>query len=211
MNISFPQLFMLVTALSLDAFAASFVYGADNVKIPAASVAILTSLSTGILFVFLFLGKWLGMFISPAATSVLCFLILFLLGMVKLFDSTVKSLIRKSAIGKKKVCFSISNLNFILTVYADPSTANGEDITILSPGEALSLGIALSLDSAAAGFSAGMMILHLPMALVLSLLLNMAAILGGGFLGRALVKKINMDLSWLSGILLLVLAFSKLF
>lgn len=211
MSISFPQLFMLVTALSLDAFAASFVYGADNVKIPAVSVAILTALSTGILFFFLFPGKWFGTFISPTTTSVLCFLLLFILGLIKLFDSTIKSLIRKSGIGRRKVCFSISNLNFILTVYADPATANGEDITILSPVEALSLGIALSLDSAAAGFGAGMMSMHLPMMLLLSLLLNMAAILGGEFLGRVLVKKVNMDLSWLSGVLLLVLAFSKLF
>ena len=43
MNTSFPQLFLLITALSLDAFAASFVYGTDRVKIPAASVAVITA------------------------------------------------------------------------------------------------------------------------------------------------------------------------
>ena len=34
-----PQLIMLVTALCLDSFAASFVYGAERIRIPAASVA----------------------------------------------------------------------------------------------------------------------------------------------------------------------------
>ena len=55
MNTSFPQLFLLITALSLDAFAASFVYGTDRVKIPAASVAVITALSTGILVLFLWI------------------------------------------------------------------------------------------------------------------------------------------------------------
>ena len=77
-------------------------------------------------------------------------------------------------------------MNFILTVYADPSAANGEDIAVLSPVEALSLGLALSLDSAAAGFGAGMMVTHLPLTILLSLLLNTAAVLLGSFLGRTL-------------------------
>lgn len=211
MIFSFVQLLMLLTALSLDAFAASFVYGTDNVKIPVASVSIITALSTGILFFFLVLGKWCGALISPGTTSVICFLLLFLLGLVKLFDSTLKSLIRRSGCSHKKMRFSISDLNFILTVYADPSKANGEDIAVLSPAEALSLGIALSLDSAAAGFGAGMAVLHLPMALFFSALFTIAAILSGSHLGRFLSKKISPDLSWLSGILLLILAFSKLF
>lgn len=211
MSISLSQLFMLIIALSLDAFAASFVYGADNVRIPASSVAIITSLSTGILFIFLLLGKWLGAFIPAFAASFLCFLILLTLGLIKLFDSTLKSMIRKSGICKKKVCFSFSDLNFILTVYADPEKANKEDISVLSPMEALSLGIALSLDSAAAGFGAGMMVLHLPAILLLSLFFNTAAVLFGCYLGRTMIKKTNLDLSWLSGVLLLVLAFLKLF
>ena len=202
MNTSFPQLFLLITALSLDAFAASFVYGTDRVKIPAASVAVITALSTGILVLFLLLGKWFGGLIPPRATSVL--------GFIKLFDSTIKSFIRKSDFFERKVCFSISNLNFILTVYADPSAANGEDIAVLSPVEALSLGLALSLDSAAAGFGAGMMVTHLPLTILLSLLLNTAAVLLGSFLGRTLAKRSSLDLSWLSGLLLMGLALGKL-
>lgn len=210
MNVTFPQLFLLITALSLDAFAASFVYGTDNVKIPAVSVAVISGLSTGILLFFLLLGKWFGALIPPDVTAVLSFLLLFLLGLVKLFDSTLKSLIRRSKSSSKKLCFSISDVNFILTVYADPATANREDIAILSPFEALSLGIALSLDSAAAGFGAGMMVLHLPATILLSLALNTAAVLLGSWLGRVIVKRSNLELSWLSGLLLILLACSKL-
>lgn len=210
MNMSFAQILILVTALSLDAFAASFVYGTDNVKIPAASMAILTALSTGILLVSLLLGKWIGFFLTAGTAKAICFLLLFLLGLIKLFDSTLKSAIRKSGLQKKKMSFSFSNLNFILTVYADPAIVNKADISVLSPSEAASLGIALSLDSAAAGMGAGMMVLHLPLILLLSILSNMAAILSGSYLGRAAAGRMKADLSWLSGLLLMVLAFSKL-
>lgn len=202
---------MLVTALSIDAFAASFVYGTDRVKIPVSSVAIITSLSTGVLVLFLLLGSGLGTFISPKATSVICFFILFLLGLIKLFDSSIKRLIRKYKSLDKKLCFSVSGLTLILTIYADPQTANGEDITVLSPGEAFSLGIALSLDSAAAGIGAGMMAIHLPLTILLSLATGVAAILSGSFLGNTVAKKTSLDLSWISGVMLIILAFSKLF
>lgn len=210
MNFPFIQLFLLVIALSVDAFAASFVYGTDRVKIPAASVFVITALSTGILVLFLLLGQWFGSMIPAGATSILCFLILFILGLVKLFDSTIKTLIKKTEFYERRVCFSISHMNFILTVYADPSAANGEDVAVLSPLEALSLGLALSLDSAAAGFGAGMMVTHLPLTILFSLVLNTAAVLVGSTLGRTIANRSSLDLSWLSGLLLIGLAIGKL-
>lgn len=211
MNFPFIQLLLLVIALSVDAFAASFVYGTDRVKIPAASVFVITALSTGILVLFLLLGRWFGSLIPVRATSVLCFLILFILGFVKLFDSTIKSLIKKTEFYERRVCFSFSHMNFILTVYADPSAANEEDVAVLSPLEALSLGLALSLDSAAAGFGAGMMVTHLPLTIFLSLALNTAAVLLGSVLGRTIASRSSFDLSWLSGLLLIGLAIGKLY
>jgi len=204
------QLILLVTALSLDAFAASFVYGAERVRIPAASVAVLSGLSTGILVIFLLIGKGVGSFISPEITSFICFFILFFLGCVKLFDSTLKSLIRRFPVPERKLKFSVSRLHFILTVYADPAAANTDDITVLSPSEALFLGLSLSLDSAAAGFGAGMTVSHLPLIILLSLGLNTAAVLGGSRLGRGLASRTSLDLSWLCGLLLIVLAFMKI-
>lgn len=211
MDSLFPQLFLLITALSLDAFAASFVYGTDRVKIPAASVAVISALSTGILVLFLLLGKWFGGLLPPNFTTILCFVILFLLGCIKFFDGTIKSLIRRCDFFEHRLTFSISHLNFILTVYADPSVANGEDVTVLSPAEAISLGMALSLDSAAAGFGAGMMVMHLPLTVILSLALNTAAVLGGCRIGYVLAKRSSLELSWLSGLLLMGLALAKLF
>lgn len=51
------ELLILVVALSVDAFAASFVYGADRVKIPVSSVLVIAGISSGILFLSLGLGE----------------------------------------------------------------------------------------------------------------------------------------------------------
>jgi len=205
-----PQLIMLVTALCLDSFAASFVYGAERVRIPAASVAVLSGLSTAVLILSLLLGSGVGHIVPQRLTELFCFLILFLIGFVKLFDGALKSLIRRFPLPEKRLKFSVSQFHFILTVYADPAAANEEDISVLSPSEALFLGLSLSLDSAAAGFGAGMTAFSLPLITLLSLGLNTASVLLGSCLGKRLASRSSLDLSWLCGLLLIALAFFKL-
>ncbi len=205
-----PQLIMLVTALCLDSFAASFVYGAERVRIPAASVAVLSGLSTAVLILSLLLGSGVGHIVPQRLTDLFCFLILFLIGFVKLFDGALKSLIRRFPLPEKRLKFSVSQLHFILTVYADPAAANEEDISVLSPSEAFFLGLSLSLDSAAAGFGAGMTAFSLPLITLLSLGLNTASVLLGSCLGKRLASQSSLDLSWLCGLLLIALAFFKL-
>ena len=205
-----PQLIMLVTALCLDSFAASFVYGAERIRIPAASVAVLSGLSTAVLILSLLLGSGVGHIVPRRLTELFCFLILFLIGFVKLFDGALKSLIRRFPLPEKRLKFSVSQFHFILTVYADPAAANEEDISVLSPSEAFFLGLSLSLDSAAAGFGAGMTAFSLPLITLLSLGLNTASVLLGSCLGKRLASRSSLDLSWLCGLLLIALAFFKL-
>ncbi len=205
-----PQLIMLVTALCLDSFAASFVYGAERIRIPAASVAVLSGLSTAVLILSLLLGSGVGHIVPQRLTELFCFLILFLIGFVKLFDGALKSLIRRFPLPEKRLKFSVSQFHFILTVYADPAAANEEDISVLSPSEAFFLGLSLSLDSAAAGFGAGMTAFSLPLITLLSLGLNTASVLLGSCLGKRLASRSSLDLSWLCGLLLIALAFFKL-
>lgn len=207
---SLIEILLLVIALSIDAFAACFAYGTNNVKIPPASAVIITTISSGILVVFLFLGKFIGSFIPISFTTALCFCILFLLGFLKLFDSSIKVILRKLESSSKNYSFSLSGLKFILIVYANPDAANKEDISILSAGEAISLGIALSLDSAAAGLGAGVMSFSPVQVCFFSFLTGLLAITLGSRLGNRIAKKTNRDLSWLSGLMLILLAFLKL-
>ena len=76
--------------------------------------------------------------------------------------------------------------------------------------EALYLAIALSLDSIAIGFGSGIGNSNYIVVIILSLIWDIIAIWSGLFLGRKFVERTNIDLSWLSGIMLIILALLKL-
>jgi len=208
------ELLILVVALSVDAFAASFVYGADRVKIPVSSVLLIAGISSGILFLSLGLGDRVEDWMPEGAVRHASFFLLFLLAVIKLFDSSVKSLIRRMGTIHKKMDkrlkVSVFNLHLILSVYADVEKANPDD-SVLTPAEALSLGTALSLDSGLAGIGAGLVSGHLWTAVLFSMAANITAVAAGSRLGRLTARKINLNLSWISGLLLLLLAVGKLF
>ncbi|WP_051365849.1 hypothetical protein [Metaclostridioides mangenotii] len=101
----FLEIFLLVIALSIDSFVASFAYGANKIKIPISSVAVINIICTLVLGVSLFLGSAIGSYIPSNLTKIICFSILFFIGLIKLFDSTSKSFIKKTTISIKKLTF----------------------------------------------------------------------------------------------------------
>lgn len=204
------KLILLIIALSIDAFAAGFAYGADHVKIPPLSAAIVALLSDFLLILSLMAGNLFKAYIPPALTTFLSFAILFALGTLKLFDSSIKKKIKENRFTGKELQMSFKNLRFILTVYARPQEANTVDIEVLSPAEAFSLGLALSLDSAAAGIGAASSEFSLPLTALLTFIISIAAVFGGCEAGRLAASKSKFNFSIIGGLLLLLLAFSKL-
>lgn len=201
---------VLVTALSVDAFVASFAYGTNKIKIPFRSVAVITLVCSAILAVSLSLGTLVRPYVPAHLAGVVCFAILFLLGIVKLCDSALKSMIRKSQGLHKKISFSALHLDFILDVYANPENADCDCSKTLSPAEAAPLAVALSLDGLAVGFGAAIASVDPVQAVLFSLAANIIAVGFGCFVGNKVAEKLSLDLSWLSGLLLMVLAFLKL-
>lgn len=200
---------ILVTALSIDAFVACLAYGTNKIRIPLLSAAVLDGISSGILFLFLLAGSIIGPLLPEPVVKLFCFAVLFGLGIVKLFDSSLKALIRKNGQTTPQLSFSFLKFRFILTVYADPNKADTDASSSLSPREAVSLGTALSLDSAAVGFGAGILPLHAGWTALFSLTVGACAIFSGCFLGNQVAKRSSLNLSWLSGLLLILLAFLK--
>lgn len=201
---------LLVAALSVDAFTASFAYGTDKIRIPAASVVVISGICSGILAVSLFVGKGVAAWVPGWVTGYICFGILLALGLIKLFDSSIKSIIRKRDHFSKEIRFSMFSLNLILHIYADPQDADLDSSRRLSPKEAATLALALSLDGLAAGFGAGLASVNPFLAVAFSLIVGALAIVLGSFLGNRLAEHISVDLSWVSGAMLIVLAFLKL-
>ncbi len=117
---------LIALALSVDSFVAAFSYGASKIKIPFSSVGIISVTSSLITGLSMLTGSFVKDYIPSGFTTLLSFGILFLLGVLKLFDSS------------------------------QPKNADKDHSQSISPKEALSLSAALSLDGCAAGFGASL-------------------------------------------------------
>lgn len=200
---------LLVVALSLDAFVACFAYGTKQIKVSRASLFVINAVCTSMLGLSLFVGASVRPWLSPRIASGVCAGILTAMGMIKLFDWYIKAMIRRHASLSKSIRFSAFSLRFILSVYADPEAADQDLSRVLSPGEAASLAVALSLDGLAAGFGAGLLPVSFLLVLLMSFLSGAAAVLSGCWIGNRVAKAASLDLSWLSGALLILLALLK--
>ena len=205
---------LLVSALSLDALVAAFGYGAGKIKIPFNSTLIINLICTAFLAASLFAGKAVSGFLSPGVRKYICFSLLLLIGLIKLCDGLLKSYIRKKKTFDKSIRFKFLSLKFILNVYADPETADADASKILTVGEAAALAVALSVDSLAVGLGLGFDSANpwiYAVMIAFSFVTGIAAVILGCFIGKRIAQKTPLNLSWLSGVILIVLAVSKLF
>jgi len=196
---------LFASTLSLDAMAAGFAYGANKTKIPIHSATIINLICSGILALSLFFGILLRPFLPQRLTVGLAFTLLFSIGIVKLLDGVMKSIIRKYSIDKK-ISGSLFNINFVLQLYANPQDADIDASKSISPTEAAILAVALSLDGMAVGFGAALANVNAIAVIAWSLLSNFAFLLLGCYLGSKVAQKSTVNVSWLSGVVLIVLA-----
>lgn len=201
---------LLVIILSLDAFVASFAYGTDKIKIPFSSVIVINLICSGILAIALFLGSIIKPFMPEHLTTVICFILLMGLGVVRFSATSIKGFLRKCDNHTKNLEFKFFDIHFLLRVYADSTEADKDHSRVLSPIEAASLAFALSLDGLALGFGTGLTEVSYIQVIIFSLISTMIAVLLGCFIGNKVAEKLNLDLSWLSGLLLIFLALMKL-
>lgn len=201
---------LLVLALSLDAFVASIAYGMNRIKMPFVSILIIDIVCSSFLAISIFLGGLIKYYLPPKATSIISFLILIVLGIYYLFEGIVKSFIKNRTFPKERIKVKLFDFRLIIDVYIDEVKADFDDSKKLNPKEALYLATALSLDSIAIGFSSGIGDINISLIILMSLLFHVFAIWSGLLIGEKLVEKSKVNLSWLTGIILIVLAFSKL-
>lgn len=206
---TFFQTLLLVTALSIDAFVASLAYGTAKIRIPASSVIVITLVCSLIFGVSLLFGSLIRPLVPQELTRFICCSILAILGFIKLCDSSIKHYIRKHQQKHKQFSFTALHLTFILNVYANPECADKDRSQTLSPKEAGALAAALSLDGLAAGFGAALGSVSVPQVLIFSLIFNILAVILGSAIGNRIAKSTSLDLSWISGVFLIVLAFLK--
>lgn len=207
----FAEAVLLASALSIDAFIACFAYGSNQIKIPAKSIQIINIICSIIFGISLLGGTWVRQYIPGRLTTLICFVILLVLGLVKLLDGITKSIITKYSGLKKQLKFSMFNFRFVLNLYANPEAADIDRSKSISPSEAASLAIALSLDGMAVGFGAAIGDINILAVFLCSVAANAVAIVLGLYTGQRVAKKLPFNIAWLSGAVLIIMAVVKLF
>lgn len=184
-------------ALSVDSFIAAFSYGTSKIKIPLPSVGIISVTGSLITGLSMLAGSFVKDFIPPGFTTLLSFGILFLLGVLKLFESS------------------------------EPANADKDNSHSISAKEALSLSAALSLDGCAAGFgaslsagtpaspgaaAAGTVSSLVPVAAVFlfSLIFGVLMVLAGSHIGNKTAGRLPIKPGIIGGLLLILLAVARL-
>lgn len=200
---------ILASALSIDAFVASFAYGGKSIKIPIQSILVISVICSTVIGISLLIGTIVRGFIPDSVTKIICFLLLFFLGLSQLLDSFTKSIIRKYGYIRGNFNFSIFNFRFVLSLYADPETADIDESKVISPVEASSLALALSLDGMGVGFGAALGNVNGLAVFICSLVTNFCAVLLGSKIGNKMAKNLPFNMSWISGSILIIMAVLK--
>lgn len=210
MSFALSSLALFLTAVSLDSLTAGFSYGTDGVHIKRLALLPLALVPALFITAAQGIGSLVGSFLPAGILPLLSFLLLFLIGIAKLFESLIRLLAKKHPSLMGNWGCKIKQLNIVFTVYLSPEEANRTELQVLSVMEALLLSLALSLDSILVGMAFCFTALS-PFLLFLSAALcNLLLFSGGYLLGRLLSRLLRFDLSWLSGLCLLLLAFRTL-
>jgi putative sporulation protein YtaF len=201
---------LLVSSLCIDSFVASIAYGTSKIHIPNISKIIINLVCTLTLACSLLIGSILKSFLPSNLPVILGFFLLMLLGIYRLFESIFKSYISKYSRSDKPLTFKIFDFKFILQVYADEIKADFDNSKSLNIKESFYLGLALSLDSLAVGIGSSLCNVNYFEVLILCFIIGLISVSFGSFLGKKFAQKLNLNLSWLSGALLILLAILRI-
>ena len=197
---------LLVSSLCIDSFVASIAYGTSKIRIPTLSKILINLVCTITLACSLFIGSIFKSFLPGNLPTILGFLLLMAIGIYRLFEYIFKAYISKCSKSNSPLTFKMFDFQFILQVYADEIKADFDNSKCLNVKESFYLALALSLDSLAVGFSSSLCNLNYIEVLILCFVIGMLCVSLGVFLGRKFAQKIHFELSWLSGLLLIILA-----
>ena len=201
---------LFMFAVSIDSLTAGFSYGTSKVRIKSISAVFLVFIPAVSITLMTRIGTLLFSFIPVRIFSVLSFLLLFFLACEKLIESLIRHLAGKYPNNVGNWAYKIKQVNIIFTIYFSPEDANKQDVQVLSAKEALFLSLALSLDSILASMAFSCQVSSLLFFFLLAIFFHFFLFLSGYMLGLAVSRKFTIDLSWLSGLFLLLLALCTL-
>lgn len=192
------SILLFTFSLSIDSFLMSISYGIHKIKIPISSNFLLSFISTFMLGISFLSANLLKNGCNNTFCTILSFLILFGLGIYRILETPIKHFV-----AKRKFHHSF------IRIYSDEKTADFDHSNHLSIKEAWVLGITLSLDSLASGIGIGLTTSSYSLFLLFTFLWSVLMIFLGTKLGKFLSYRSYWN--WLSGCLLIFLAFTRFF
>jgi putative sporulation protein YtaF len=197
---------ILVSSLCIDTFVASMAYGTDRIKIPLTSNIVINLICSLFLGLSLALGSVFRELLPTSMAIGLSFFLLFSLGIFRLFESFFKTYVQKFSNLGAPLTFKLFDFKFVLEIYANETKADYDKSKKLTTKEAVYLAVALSLDSLAVGFGSSLIAINYFQVLVLSFIVGVCSLFLGVCLGKKFIEKVDINLSWFSGSMLIILA-----
>lgn len=204
------EIFLFVLALCVDEFVASIAYGSNKIQISWKEIVLINGICSLCLCAALAFGGILDALIPRHLTKGICVVSLMILGIVKLLDYSMKQYINRHCGMQRDIRFSFSRLCFIIRIYGNPVCADRDHSKELSVKEAVFFALAMSIDSLIAGTLAALMQIGIWEAAAAAFGVGVLAMYAGQLLGRKIASWSEKDLSWMSGLLFLILAVTKI-
>lgn len=194
------QTFLLIFSLSIDSLVAGLSMGINHIKLSIFPIFLLNGIGMISLALSMICSHFIGFFVNDKAIGYFSTILFTLLGISKIIESLLPKKERKYKIRCAK-------MKFIFHIYAHPEKADMDNSKYLSYLETIPLGIALSLDNFLIGI--GIRFLHVSWLILImgGFIISLLLMVIGYYLGVWLKCKLNYNISWLSGVLLFILAF----
>ncbi len=208
MSYALIEALVLSLAVSLDTFVACFGYGLSKIKIPFISCIVIAFVNTLFLSISVVIGLLFSGLISADFAKWLSFALMLSIGVFKFFSEIFKNWLSKRV--NKEINFKLFNFKFILNIFADSNFADADKNKILSPLESLTIAIVLSVDQIGVGLSHGISSAYPYILIIFNFFICVISVLFGTLLGKKIASHIRSNLSYLSGLFLIILAVVKL-
>lgn len=205
----FLNIIFMVIALSVDIFVSCAAYGANQVFLSGKQIAVMNVICSLCMGSALIFGSLVDSWIPEKFTKNICFFSLLFLGSMKLADAGIRRYLRNHRNLHGEVSFGFSQVHFIVNIYSDPMEADRDHNHSLSWKEVLVLSLAMSIDCGLTGAMAAFMKLSAWITMLSLFLTGEIAAYAGIWLGKRISEKCPKDLSWLSGIIFIVMAVIK--
>lgn len=204
------QVALLIIAVSVDVFVACVACGSEQIRIGSAAALCISTVCSGILGISLYAGMALQEVLLKKYALYVSFFGLLAVGIFKLTEYAIKKYIERHTFLCKKVRISFSQLSFILSIYNNPVMADRDHSSTMSCVEAVFFALAMSLDGMFGGLGAGFTGNDIWSTVLGSFIVSFGAVLCGCTIGMQASKRWKADISWLGGVLFVLLAFQKI-